>query len=43
MAMAMAQCPALWLNRYPIDMPVAIIWRFGEPIDVLLELVDHVC
>jgi len=35
MAMAMAQFPPIWLNGYPIDMPVAIMWRFGAPIDVL--------
>jgi len=33
--MATAQCPPIWLNGFPIDMPVAIIWRFGAPIDVL--------
>jgi len=31
----MAQYPPIWLNGFPIDMPVAIIWQFGAPIDVL--------
>jgi len=35
MATAMVQCPPIWLDGCPIDMPVAIIWRFGAPIDVL--------